>query len=72
MDNVVKAFEKCLASIVTEQVSLPSNTVRMLYVLHPSPSLCVHHLPLALARSIPSAIFSRVHRRMAAADARRL
>jgi hypothetical protein len=35
MDNILKAFEKCLASIVTtEQVSLPSNgpsnTVRVL------------------------------------------
>ena len=39
MDNILKAFEKCLASIVTiEQVSLPLNTVRVLSC--PAPPHC--------------------------------
>ena len=37
MDNILKAFEKCIASIVTpERVSLPSNLVRTLCVPRPA------------------------------------
>eukprot|EP00966_Prymnesium_polylepis_P303587 7013078-Prymnesium_polylepis.1 len=71
MANILKAFEKCLASIV--QVSPSSercaNAVRAPTV---PPSRCVHRLPLALAHSVLRATCSRFPRRTAAADTRRL
>eukprot|EP00966_Prymnesium_polylepis_P036864 855150-Prymnesium_polylepis.1 len=71
MDNILRAFEKRLASIVTtEQVKLAFEPCANVVRAPPCPSLCVHRLPLALARSVPRATCSRFHHRTAAADAR--
>ena len=44
MDNILRAFEKCVASmLMTEQVLSPSNFVRTLCAPHPSSTLCAHH-----------------------------
>jgi hypothetical protein len=51
MDNILKAFEKCLASIVTtERVSLPSILVRTLCVRRPA-----HHGAFTALRSLSHA-----------------